>query len=181
MKTTDSAHAHAVAPNVLDRQFDTKRPDTRWAADITYIPTAEGWLYLAAVIDLCSRKIVGWAMAEHMRAELCIDALMMALSRRNPQAGLMHHSDRGVQYACGDYRELLDREGITCSMSGRGDCYDNAVMESFFSSVKSEVADRFDSCGEAKMELFDYIEGTTCFSASEEDRTNGDQLTAHLH
>ena len=160
MKTTDSAHAHPVAPNVLDRQFDTKRPDTRWAADITYIPTAEGWLYLAAVIDLCSRKIVGWAMAEHMRAELCIDALMMALSRRNPQPGLVHHSDRGVQYACGDYRELLEREGITCSMSGRGDCYDNAVMESFFKTLKVELVYQreFATRAEATAAVFEYIE-----------------------
>jgi transposase InsO family protein len=160
MKTTDSAHAHPIAFNVLDREFDTKLPDTKWAADITYIPTGEGWLYLAAVIDLCSRKVVGWAMAEHMKARLCIDALVMALSRRNPQVGLIHHSDRGVQYACEDYRDLLEREGITCSMSGRGDCYDNAVMESFFKTLKVELVyqQEFATRAQARLAIFEYIE-----------------------
>jgi transposase InsO family protein len=160
MNTTESAHIHPVAPNVLDRQFDTERPDTKWAADITYIPTGEGWLFLAAVIDLCSRKIVGWAMSDNLKTQLCIDALMMALTRRNPQADLIHHSDRGVQYACGNYRDLLEREGITCSMSGRGDCYDNAEMESFFKTLKVELVYQreFATRAQARLAVFKYIE-----------------------
>ena len=160
MKTTDSQHAHPVAANVLDRQFSADLPDTKWAADITGIPTGEGWLYLAAVIDLCSRRIVGWAMAEHMKARLCLDALDMALLRRKPEAGLLHHSDRGSQYACGDYRKLLEKHGITCSMSGRGDCYDNAVMESFFKTLKAELVYQreFATRQEAMRAVFEYVE-----------------------
>ena len=130
VRTTDSAHGHPVAPNVLDREFAADAPDRKWAADITYVATAEGWLYLAAVLDLCSRKVVGWAMADHLRAGLCTDALEMALKRRRPAEGLLHHSDRGVQYACSDYRDLLRSHGIECSMSRTGDCYDNAAVES---------------------------------------------------
>jgi putative transposase len=139
VRTTDSSHGHAVAPNRLERCFHREQPNQAWCADITYIPTGEGWLYLAAVIDLCSRKIVGWAMADHLRSELCMEALEMALSRRQVGSGLLHHSDRGVQYACGDYRQVLQEMGIECSMSGRGDCYDNAVIESFFKTLKAEL------------------------------------------
>lgn len=160
VKTTDSSHAHPVAPNVLERQFDQDLPDRAWAADITYVPTEEGWLYLAAVIDLCSRKVVGWAMADHLRAELCTEALEMALARREPREGLIHHSDRGVQYACNDYRELLEEHGIQCSMSGRGDCYDNAVAESFFKTLKTELVyqHEYRTREEAKRSVFEYVE-----------------------
>jgi transposase InsO family protein len=160
VKTTDSSHAHPIAPNVLERQFQQDLPDQAWAADITYVPTEEGWLYLAAVIDLCSRKVVGWAMADHLRAQLCTEALEMALARRKPGAGLLHHSDRGVQYACNDYRELLEEHGIQCSMSGKGDCYDNAVIESFFKTLKTELVyqHEYQSREEAKRSIFEYVE-----------------------
>ena len=163
VRTTDSAHAHPVAPNLLARDFAADVPDRKWAADITYVPTDQGWLYLAAVIDLCSRRIVGWAMADHLRAELCEQALAMALGRRTPGADLVHHSDRGVQYACGDYRAALAEHGITCSMSRPGDCYDNAVMESFFKTLKAELVyqqpgGRFATRGQASAAIFEYLE-----------------------
>jgi transposase InsO family protein len=160
VKTTDSDHAHPVAENLLDRHFEQDLPDQAWAADITYVPTHEGWLYLASVIDLCSRRIVGWAMADHLRAELCTEALQMALTRRKPREGLIHHSDRGVQYACRAYRELLDQHGIQCSMSGRGDCYDNAVMESFFKTLKTELVyqQEYRTKEQAKASIFEYVE-----------------------
>ena len=160
MRTTDSDHAHPVAANLLERRFEQDLPNQVWAADITYVPTHEGWLYLAAVIDLCSRKIVGWAMADHLRAELCGQALEMALKRRRPREGLIHHSDRGVQYACGDYRDLLEEHGITCSMSGSGDCYDNAVMESFFKTLKAELVyqQEYQTREHARRSIFEYIE-----------------------
>ena len=138
-RTTDSRHGQPLAENVLDRQFDAELPNHKWVVDITYIPTDEGWLYLAGVLDLCSRKIVGWSMADHLRAELPGDALSMAIARRCPDAGLLHHSDRGVQYACDDYRQLLSSQGMELSMSGKGDCWDNAVMESFWSTLKNEL------------------------------------------
>jgi transposase InsO family protein len=161
--TTDSDHACPVAPNLLDRQFTAPRPDGKWCCDITYIPTREGTLYLAAVMDLCSRKIVGWSMAEHLRATLCTDALEMALLHRRPKEGLMHHSDRGVQYACDDYQSLLDRNGIRCSMSRVGDCYDNAAMESFWGTLKQELVYQqrdgsFVSHEEARGKIFEYVE-----------------------
>jgi putative transposase len=162
-RTTDSAHAHPLAPNVLARDFAAAAPDRKWAADITYIPTGEGWLYLGVVIDLCSRKVVGWSMGESLRAELCTEALAMALKGRRPAAGLVHHSDRGVQYACGLYRELLAAHGITCSMSGRGDCYDNAVAESFIKTLKVELVyqqpgGRYATRAEARRSIFEFIE-----------------------
>ena len=159
-RTTDSRHEHRMAPNVLDRLFQTDRPNRKWAADITYISTKEGWLYLAGVIDLCSRKIVGWSMADHMRTDLVADALDMAIVRRDPPRGLLHHSDRGVQYACDDYQELLQKHGIECSMSGKGNCYDNAVMESFWATLKVELLyPREDqSREEARAAIFEYIE-----------------------
>jgi putative transposase len=159
-RTTDSTHDHPVADNVLDRQFGAQMPDQKWAVDITYVPTAEGWLYLAGVIDLCSRKIVGWSMAGHMRTELVGDALRMALARRRPGEGLLHHSDRGVQYASEDYQHLLQSHGIECSMSGKGDCWDNAVMESFWGTLKTELVnhERYETRGQARASIFEYIE-----------------------
>jgi transposase InsO family protein len=148
-----------VAANLLDRQFTADGPNQRWVGDTTEFVIGEsGKLYLAAVLDLYSRFIVGWAVSAVNNRHLTIKALEMALKRRCPEAGLLHHSDQGCTYASEDYQAILDAHGITCSMSRRGDCYDNAVMESFFSTVKSELADRFDSFGDAKMELFDYIE-----------------------
>ena len=159
-RTTDSVHQRPVVANVLDRKFDAKLPDQKWAADITYIPTDEGWLYLAGVIDLCSRRIAGWSMAEHMRVELVSDALQMALARRRPGKGLLHHSDRGVQYASEDYLHLLQSHDIEASMSRRGDCWDNAVMESFWSTLKTELVNdqRYATREEARASIFEYIE-----------------------
>jgi transposase InsO family protein len=159
-RTTDSRHGSAVAPNTLDRQFNARLPDRKWAADITYIPTDEGWLYLAGVIDLCTRRVVGWAMADHMKTDLASDALTMALARRRPGAGLLHHSDRGVQYASDDYQGLLTAHGLACSMSGQGDCYDNAVIESFWSTLKTELVhhEHYATHEEARMSIFHYIE-----------------------
>jgi putative transposase len=157
--TTMSDHDLPVAGNLLDRQFTAEAPNQRWVGDTTEFVIGEsGKLYLAAILDLYSRFIVGWAVSTVNDRHLAIKALEMALKRRCPEAGLLHHSDQGCTYASEDYQAILDARGITCSMSRRGDCYDNAVMESFFSTVKSELADRFDSFGEAKMELFDYIE-----------------------
>jgi putative transposase len=158
--TTDSNHRHSVADNVLDRDFAAQQPNQKWAADITYVPTGEGWLYLAAVIDLCSRKIVGWSMASHMEAELVNDALEMALARRRPKQGLLHHSDRGVQYACDDYQGLLAKHGIQCSMSGKGDCWDNAVMESFWATLKTELVyqEPYATREQARASIFEYVE-----------------------
>ena len=157
--TTMSDHDQPVAANILDRQFTAAAPNQRWVGDTTEFVIGEsGKLYLAAILDLYSRFIVGWAVSAVNDRHLTIKALEKALQRRCPEAGLLHHSDRGCTYASEDYQTILDTRGITCSMSRRGDCYDNAVMESFFSTVKSELADRFDSFGEAKMELFDYIE-----------------------
>jgi len=157
--TTMSDHDQPVAGNLLDRQFTAAAPNQRWVGDTTEFVIGEsGKLYLAAILDLYSRFIVGWAVSAVNDRHLTIKALEMALKRRGPDAGLLHHSDQGCTYASEDYQTILDARGITCSMSRRGDCYDNAVMESFFSTVKSELADRFDSFGEAKMELFDYIE-----------------------
>jgi len=160
VRTTDSNHEHPVAMNLLDRTFSAQAPDRKWCVDITYVPTGEGWLYLAAVIDLFSRKIVGWEMADHLRAELCVNALSMAIERRRPDPGLLHHSDRGVQYACETYRSFLDRYGIEPSMSRTGDCYDNAAMESFFSTLKRELIyhEKYQTRDEARLSIFEYIE-----------------------
>ena len=157
--TTMSNHDQPVAANLLDRQFTAAAPNQRWVGDTTEFVIGEsGKLYLAAILDLFSRFVVGWAVSAVNDRHLTIKALEMALKRRCPEIGLLHHSDRGCTYASEDYQAILDARGIVCSMSRRGNCYDNAVMEAFFSSVKSETADRFTSCGEAKMELFDYIE-----------------------
>jgi putative transposase len=157
--TTMSDHDQPVAANLLDRQFTAAAPNQRWAGDTTeFVIGQSGKLYLAAILDLFSRFVVGWAVSAINDRHLTLKALQMALKRRCPAAGLLHHSDQGCTYASDDYQRMLDAHGITCSMSRRGNCHDNAVMEAFFSSLKSELADRFDSCGEAKMELFDYIE-----------------------
>ncbi len=138
-QTTDSNHDLPVADNLLDRQFDPEAPNESWVADITYIPTREGWLYLAAVEDLYSRRVVGWSLADNMTSRLVVDALEMAVQRRLPDEGLLAHSDRGSQYASEHYQLLLAKHGIACSMSRRADCWDNAPMESFFASLKKEL------------------------------------------
>lgn len=160
VRTTDSTHDHPVAPNVLDREFAADLPNRKWCCDITYIPTAEGFLYLAGVMDLCSRKIVGWSMADHLRTELCLDALNMALQSRRPGEGLIHHSDRGVQYASIDYSRLLQGHGISMSMSRAGECYDNAAMESFWSTLKTEwvYPQDYKTKEQARQSIFKYIE-----------------------
>ena len=159
-RTTDSRHDLPVAPNLLEQRFAAEWPDTVWLADLSYLPTDEGWLYLAAIKDLATRQIVGWSMADHLRAGLCVDALVMALQRYRPPEGLIHHSDRGVQYAAEPYRQVLERHGITQSMSRRGNCLDNAPMESFFASLKKEHVHhaRFRTREEARAAVFDYIE-----------------------
>src|SRR3712207_6836734 len=159
-RTTDSRHDLPVAPNLLDRNFTAEKPDQVWLADISPIPTGEGFLYLAAIKDMATREIVGWSMADHPGAGLCVDALVMAIQRHRPSRGLVHHGDRGVQYASEPYRAVLERHGITQSMSRRGNCLDNAPMESFFASLKTEHVHqlRFHTREEAKAAVFDYIE-----------------------
>ena len=157
--TTNSKHELPVAPNVLDQQFIAERPDQKWLADITYIATAEGWLYLAGVLDLYSRRIVGWAMDKTMGQELVIRALEMALVGRKPVAGLMHHSDRGSQYVAKGYQQRLRECGVTISMSRTANCYDNSPMESFWSTLKMECAtEEFSSRIAARQAIFEYIE-----------------------
>ena len=160
VQTTDSNHDHPVAPNILEREFHAELPNEKWLSDITYIPTDEGFLYLAGVMDLCSRKIVGWSMADHLRTELCLDALNMALQSRQPGADLLHHSDRGVQYASVDYQLLLQSRNICVSMSRVGDCYDNAAMESFWGTLKTELVHqrKYRTREEARQSIFKYIE-----------------------
>jgi transposase InsO family protein len=160
VRTTDSRHDHAVAENSLDRRFEPGDADRAWASDITYIATGEGWLYLAAVLDLGSRKVVGWATADHLRSELAGRALRNALEHRRPRGPVLHHSDRGVQYACDEYRELLRRHGLEPSMSRVGNCWDNAAMESFFGTLKRELVHRetYATREEAERSLFEYLE-----------------------
>ena len=157
--TTDSRHSFPIAPNVLNRNFDVTTPNTVWTADISYVWTIEGWLYLAIVMDLFSRQIVGWAMDKRMKKQLAIDALAMAYFRRRPGHGLLHHSDRGSQYACHDYQKHLKQYHMIPSMSRKGDCWDNAPTERFFRSLKSErLSDyRFTTRQAARMEVLDYI------------------------
>jgi transposase InsO family protein len=161
VRTTDSRHDLPVAPNLLDRNFTASAPNRVWLADITYIETDEGWLYLAAVMDLFSRKIVGWAMRDHLRTELASTALAMAIKRQRPAQGLVHHSDRGVQYAAHDYRTRLQSAGIQASMSRKADCYDNAPMESFFHTLKTELVHhrKYATRVQAQRDIFAYIEG----------------------
>jgi len=158
--TTDSDHDLPVADNLLDRQFGRAGPNEAWVADITYVPTREGWLYLAAVEDLYSRRVVGWSMADHLESRLVYDALALAVERRLPGEGLLAHSDRGSQYASDHYQRLLGRHGITCSMSRRADCWDNAPMESFFASLKKELVHDagFATRAQARAAIVEYVE-----------------------
>jgi putative transposase len=158
--TTDSRHAHPVAPNELQRNFTASAPNKAWVTDITYIWTREGWLYLAAILDLYSRRVVGWSLDSYLDRSLALDALGMALKTRRPEVGLVHHSDRGVQYASADYQAQLRTHGLICSMSRKGDCWDNAVAESFFSTLKAELVHRTDYAtrSQARTSIFEYIE-----------------------
>jgi putative transposase len=156
--TTMSEHDQPVAANLLDRQFQAQGPNERWVGDTTELLVGSGKLYLAAILDLFSRFVVGWAVSAVNDRHLVIKALEMALKRRGPEVGLLHHSDQGSPYASEDYQHILEARGITCSMSRRGNCYDNAAMESWFSTLKSELGERFDTYGRAKEQLFDYIE-----------------------
>lgn len=158
--TTDSNHNLAIAPNVLNRDFYASNPNEKYVGDITYISTGEGWLYLATVIDLYSRKVVGWSMDDTMKVSLVNDALNMAISHRSPQKGLLWHTDRGSQYASYSHKDLLENHNIVQSMSRRGNCWDNAVAESFFKSLKNELVYQtyFYTKKQAKLEIFKYIE-----------------------
>ena len=158
--TTDSRHGYEVAPNLLARQFDVAQPDHAWVSDITYVWTAEGWLYVSTLLDLYSRKVVGWAMSGRIDTALVVDALQMAFGRRRPWAGLIHHSDRGSQYASHAYRDLLKEHGMVCSMSGKGACLDNAVAERFFGSLKREWTSHrsYETRQEARDDIIEYIE-----------------------
>jgi transposase InsO family protein len=162
VQTTDSAHDHPIAPNLLARQFDVNGVALNqvWVSDITYVPTQEGWLYLAAVLDLASRRCVGWAMRDTLDAELAISALAMAITTRRPEPGLIHHSDRGSPYACAEYRAVLDRHGMQASMSRKGNCWDNAVAESFFATVELELImkHRWATRDDARRAIFRFIE-----------------------
>jgi len=150
----------AIAPNSLDREFTATAPNQKWVADFTYVWTAEGWLYVAAVLDLFARRIVGWSMKSRMTADLVTDALIMAIWRRQPDPELLHHSDQGSQYTCEQFQKLLADHGIECSMSRLGECHDNAVMESFFSRMKDDRVSRrrYRTRDEARADIFDYIE-----------------------
>ena len=158
--TTESKHNLPVAENILERKFEVAAPDVAWVTDITYIWTREGWLYLAAILDLFSRRVVGLAMSEHIDRALVLEALRNAVGRRLPNAGLLHHSDRGSQYASGDYQNALDDLGVVCSMSRKGNCWDNAVAESFFATLKTELVytRRFETRAEARQAIFEFIE-----------------------
>ena len=161
--TTNSKHKHPIAPNILKRRFsvrEAKAIDRVWAGDITYIDTQEGWLYLAVIIDLRSRRVIGWSMSHRISEELVLDALRMALLRRKPSTGILHHSDRGSQYTGKVYRKLLRDHGIHCSMSRKGDCWDNAVVESFNATIKTELIHRtkWMTREEARSSIYSYIE-----------------------
>ena len=158
--TTDSGHTMPIAGNVLARRFAVARPNTTWVTDITYLWTVEGWLYLAVILDLFSRQVVGWSMSASLECQLALDVLKMALAHRQPARGLIHHSDRGVQYASQQYQQLLAQHGIIGSMSRKGNCWDNAVAESFFATLKKELAQqtRWSTRVQARSEIFQYIE-----------------------
>jgi transposase InsO family protein len=160
VQTTNSNHSYMISPNLLKQDFYASCSDEVYVGDITYIPTSEGWLYLATVIDLYSRKIVGWSMDANMKTSLVNDALFMAIKQRNPNKGLIWHTDRGSQYASESHRELLQEFGITQSMSAKGNCYDNAVAESFFHSLKTELTHhvKFETRAQAHQAIFEYIE-----------------------
>ena len=158
-RTTQRQPGVVPAPNLLKRDFNAQLPNQKWVVDITYIDTAEGWLYLAPVLDLCGRRIVGWSMADHMKSSLVRSALKMAFDQRQPVTDLLHHSDQGSQYTSADYLNLLNERGCQISMSGAGNCYDNAAMESFFSTLKSEcVIGQFESRAQARTAIFEFIE-----------------------
>jgi len=158
--TTDSKHNLPVAENILNREFSPDAPNKKWAGDITYLWTKEGWLFLAVIVDLFSRQVVGWSMDERITKELTLSALRMGLRRRNPPEGLLHHSDRGSQYAATAYRKLLEARGAVCSMSRKGNCWDNAVVESFFHTLKTELVHHecFETREEARRKIFEWIE-----------------------
>jgi transposase InsO family protein len=158
--TTDSNHDQPVAPNRLNQDFSADGPDQKWVADITYVPTAAGWLYLAVVLDLYSRRIVGWAMSDSLQRQLVIQALQMAILTRQPGPGLIHHSDRGSQYASADYQAVLSDAKMVGSMSRKGNCYDNAPAESFFGTFKTELVfhRQYETHTEARLDIFEYIE-----------------------
>ena len=159
VRTTDSNHTLPTPPNVLARAFKVSAPNRAWAGDVTYIPTREGWLYLAVLLDLYSRRVIGWGMSEHNDESLTLSALQMALAQRQPGRGLVHHSDRGTTYASGTYQDVLARHGVVCSMSRKGNCWDNAVVESFFSSLKFECGDGepFTSRDSARRQVIEYV------------------------
>ncbi len=158
--TTDSGHKLPVAENLLDQKFEQQDCNQTWAADITYVWTGQGWLYLAVVLDLFSRRVVGWSMQRTMTRDLVLSALKMAIGSRRPGSNLLHHSDRGSQYASGDYQQMLGRFGITCSMSRKGNCWDNAPVESFFATLKRELVHHkyYHTRDEARADIFEYIE-----------------------
>lgn len=158
--TTNSHHSLPVAPNLLQQDFSAERPNQKWVSDITYLATDEGWLYLAVVLDLYSRKVVGWSMSERMTATLVCDALSMAIFRRHRPRNVIVHSDRGSQYCSREHQQLLNKHGLICSMSKKGDCFDNAAMESWNHSLKVEAihGERFVTREQAKAQVFDYIE-----------------------
>jgi transposase InsO family protein len=162
--TTESRHSFPVAANLLERRFDATEPNAVWATDISYVWTLQGWLYLAVVMDLYSRQIVGWAVDKRIKKQLSLDALTMAYWRRKPEPGLLHHSDRGSQYACHDYQKRLSQYGMIASMSRKGNCWDNAPVERFFRSLKTERLDglRFSTRASARLEIIDYITYYNC-------------------
>jgi len=172
-KTTDSNHNLPVAPNLLERNFETDRPDLAWVGDITYIWTARGWTYLAVILDLFSRRVVGWALDDNMRSELVLKALEVAVGRRQVAPGLIFHSDRGSQYASQDYQKALAAAGITSSMSRKGDCWDNAVSESFFSTLKRELVSKryWLNMKAARLAIHEYIEAF--YNGRRKHSTNG--------
>jgi transposase InsO family protein len=159
-RTTDSGHKLPIAPNLLERRFTTSAPNQAWVGDITYIWTAEGWAYLAVLLDLYSRRVVGWALRRSLNRDLAVSTLRHALARRRPPPGLVHHTDRGCQYASGEYRRLLEKHRAACSMSAAGDCWDNAVAESFFATLKKELVHgcAFETRSEAYDAISDYID-----------------------
>jgi len=159
--TTDSNHNFNVAPNLLDRNFTADKPNQKWAADISYVWTQEGWLYLAVILDLHSRRVIGWAVSNRMKRDLAIRALKMAIAFRAPPRGCLHHTDRGSQYCSNDYQKILRQHGFNVSMSGKGNCYDNAVVETFFKTIKAELIWRkaWDTRRQAEMAIFQYING----------------------
>ena len=160
-RTTDSDHAFNIAPNLLQQDFTASRPNQKWAGDITYVWTREGWVYLAVIIDLFSRRVVGWAISNRMKQDLALRALNMAIAIRRPPPGCIHHTDRGSQYCAHDYQKLLRKHGFKVSMSGKGNCYDNSAVESFFKSLKAELVWRrnWQTRREVEVALFEYING----------------------